>query len=217
MNTNANTKETLASAKLNMTFTKKGDLVTESRKAIDAVKQHPEFANNVEMQQCITTFEAATNAVEAGMKAIEALRVQEAALLGAEVGHVADCKRSAKKLVALVNEVTRGSAQGIKQWGLGVRGRAPTVETTASPTGLRATYDKALVLSLRWDAVLGHRGYEVQIGTGAPDGWGPAIHVPRASFKPTGLTPGQHVAFRVAVHRGSGVSEYSDALTLTAR
>jgi len=207
--------EAQAHAKLDINTTRKTALVERVQKATEAVQKHPDFATHPEMQQCVSSLGAAADALGGNISAVHALRVQETALLAKQPALVADCKRGVKKLVALVDETTRGSAEGIQQWGLGVQGRSPTVSATP-PSGLRATYDANLHLVLRWDAVRGHRGYELQIGDAAGETWSAPVHVPRASFAPTGLVPGQAVSFRVAVHRPSGVSPYSDVLKVTA-
>jgi len=120
-------------------------------------------------------------------------------------------------MVATVEHTAEGSAEAIKKWGFSVAERASASPTTAPPTGLRSIVTRDLVLFVRWDSVPDHLGYLVQVGDGSPEGWKPAIACTRARFEPTGLAPGQKVAFRVAVQRRSGQSAWSDVLLVVAR
>jgi hypothetical protein len=44
-----------------------------------------------------------------------------------------------------------------------------------------------------------------------------AAACPKARYEPTGLAPGQKLAVRVAVQRNTGLSVWSDPVTITAR
>jgi hypothetical protein len=117
-------------------------------------------------------------------------------------------------VLSIVDTVTDGSDQGIKALGFDVRTRMVVPDTNAAPENLREIVSKAGVLTLRWKGVRGQKGYSLQMGDGSAAGnWGPVIDLTRARFNPVGLMPGQHVAFRVQVHRKSGPSAWSDVLT----
>jgi hypothetical protein len=139
------------------------------------------------------------------------------ALLAGRGTSIAGWKRSTKSVLAVVDQVAGGSPKAIKDWGFDVTARVAMVPTTDPPQGLRATYDKALELTVRWKGVRGNRGYNLQIGDGSQTGWGALIQLTQAHYKPTGLTPGQHVLIRVAVQRTTGVSGWSDSLAVVVR
>ena len=210
-----NMKQSQSVAKIDLGT--KAQAVGKVRSTVDAIKANPDFATKPEVQAATTALSNAADAVDNNQKALVAIRTQEKALLTSQLVLVAALKRSVTSIAAVVSETEAGSAEGIKKWGLDVAGRQPTPATTTPPDGLRATYTKALALVIRWTAVRGARGYEVQLGDGTPQGWGQAIHATRSRFVPAGLVPGQHVVVRVAVHRSAGLSDYSDPLVLTVR
>jgi hypothetical protein len=189
--------------------------VGSAQSTVAAIKASPDYATKPEVQQCTTALGAAADAVDKNLKAIVALRVEEKSLLTSQIVLLAALRRSAKSVTAVINEAAAGSTEAIKKWGLDVVGRAPSPTSTAAPDGLRVLYTKELAMVIRWNGVRGSKGYEVQIGDGTPQGWGQPIHATRARYLPTGLTPGQKVAIRVAVHRATGLSAYSDPVSVT--
>jgi len=53
--------------------------------------------------------------------------------------------------------------------------------------------------------------------SGTPQGLGPVIQCPKAWCLPTGLTPGQKIAIRLAVNRKTQRLAYSEAINATVR
>jgi len=210
---NINMNEAQATGKIALTGTPT-DRIHQARVTADAIKANAGYASHPEVQQVTTAMSAATDAFENNVKALAALRSEEKALLTSHIVLAAALKRSAGKVVAVITDTSQGSAESIKGWGLEVAGRQPVPASSDPPTELRAIYPKGHSLVIRWKAVKGSKGYEVQIGDGTPQGWGPAIHSSRARLEPTGLVAGQKVVVRVAAHRPNGTSAYSDPVTM---
>jgi hypothetical protein len=211
---NINMKEAQTTAKIDLGKNPPNH-VANAQSTVSAIKANPDYATKPEVQQVTTSLGAAADALDKNLKAITALRVQEKTLLTSQIVLLAALKRAAKSATAVITETAGGSAEEIKKWGLDVAGRAPLPPSTAAPDGLRVTYTKELAMVMRWKGVRGSKGYELQIGDGTPQGWGQPIHATRAHFLPTGLTPGQKIAIRVAVHRSTGLSAYSDPVNVT--
>ena len=214
---NQNTKEAQAKGRVIITGKRKETRVSQAQTIIGQIKANPAYANTPKVQECTAAFEAATNALSTNLAAVKTARTALVPLLASQVTLDADMKRTQATLAAVITDVGKGSAEAIQQWGLSVAGRTPTPVSTDPPGDLKVGYNKSLQLVLRWKAVPAHVGYLIEIGDGTPTGWGQPITVTTARFIPTGLTPGQKVAFRVAVRRKSGLSDYSDVLTITAR
>ena len=89
--------------------------------------------------------------------------------------------------------------------------------TSDPPTGLHVRYTKSLVLVVKWKAVKGARGYQVQIGDATGQNWGSPIPCTKSTFEPVGLSPGQKVTLRVAVQTKDGLSNWSDAVAVVVR
>ena len=118
----------------------------------------------------------------------------------------------------MADQISAGSAATLNEWGFGASSAiTPLPVSDTPPTGLRVRYTKALALEILWKSVPGHRGYLLQIGDGTPTVWGATIPCPKTRYMPTGLTPGQKIAIRVAVQRKDGVSAFSEALSATVR
>jgi len=213
---NMNMNEAQAVSRIDLGNTKT-TAVTKARHTVDSIKANPDYATKPEVQQVTTALAAATDALDNNMKALTALRTEEQALLTSQLVLHAAFKRSVKSTLAVIDETAGGSAEGIKKWGLDVAGRQPTAVDTRAPEGLRAVYTRAVVLNIRWKGIRRSKGYEIQIGDGTGQGWGQPIHLNTSRFIPTGLTPGQKVSFRVAVHRSTGTSDYSEPLIVTVR
>jgi hypothetical protein len=183
----------------------------------EVIKAAPGYAGAPDVQKALAVWLATAAAVGTRAQAIAAARLALTALVVAQVSDVAAWKRATQALLAAISAVCGGSAAAIQQWGFAPATRVVLAPTGVAPAGLRATYDKQLALVLRWAAVKEHLGYFVQVGDGTATGWGAAIACPKASYAPTGLAPGQKVAVRVAVQRSTGLSVWSDALSITVR
>ncbi len=214
---NQNTKEAQARGRIIIAGHAKASRVSQGHTVIGQIKANPAYANTPTVEDATTAYEAAMNALGANLTAIQAARTALVPLLASQVTLDADVRRTQKTLESVITDAGKGSAEAIQQWGLAVAGRSRLPITSDPPEGLRATYDKSLQLVLKWNAVVGHIGYAVELGDGTPAGWGQPVQVTRARFTPTGLTPGQKLAFRVAVRRSSGLSDFSDALVITVR
>ena len=209
--------EATATAKFTTSSVKADQVAGATQQTADTIKQNPAYAQHPELQQGVTTWLAASAAVDQSSQKLKAAHVTLAALIATLATDMAAWKRAAHAVVALINTVAAGSAQAIKQWGFTTTAKGIVVATNDPPQGLRATYNKALVLAIRWNGVKNHLGYLLQMGDGTPQGWGASIQCPRVRYEPQGLAPGQKVAFRVAVQRKNGLSAWSDALSITAR
>jgi hypothetical protein len=210
-------QEAVAMAKFVTTGVKPELVSGATTKVSDVVKQNPAYPQHPEIQTGLTSWTAAADAVDQTSQKIKAAHLALTALIATLPPQMAAWKRYAHAMVALINTACAGSASAIQQWGFAVSTRNVLATTSEAPSGLRVTYNKAFTMSVRWKGVRGHLGYLLQIGDGTPQGWGPSIQCPRASYLPQGITPGAKVAFRVAVQRKNGVSVWSDALIVTAR
>jgi hypothetical protein len=214
---NTNTNEATATAKLSVSRMTTDQLVKVAHQVGEVVKAHPEFANRPEVQQAVTTWGTSADSVDQAAQDIKSLRLALSARLAEEIKARAALKRGTKKILAVIDEAAAGSAAAIKSWGFEVATRTSAPATHEAPTGLRALYTKELVLTVKWHAVRGSRGYLLQMTDATGQGFGPPIPCPKAMFLPVGLTPGQKVTFRVAVQRKNGLSAYSDELAVTVR
>jgi hypothetical protein len=214
---NQNTKEAQARGRVVITGKIKEARVSQAQTIIGQIKTNPAYANTPKVQECTAAFEAATNALSTNLASIKAARTALVPLLASRVTLDADMRRTQNTLEAVITDVGKGSAEAIQQWGLAVAGRTPTPLSNDPPGDLKASYNRSLQLVLRWKGIRSHIGYLLEIGDGTPTGWAQPITLATARFIPTGLIPGQKVAFRVAVRRKSGLSDYSDMLTVTVR
>jgi hypothetical protein len=209
--------EATARPELATSHLKPEDIVSVTAQHAGTIKSAPGYANSPDVQKALTNWTGAANAVNTGISAITAARLALAALLATQLTDVAAWKRATTALLAAISTAAGGSAQALAQWGFAPATRVAPTPTDAPPAKLRATYTKALVLVLRWAAVRNNRGYFVQIGDGTPQGWGAAIPCTKVAYAPTGVAPGQKIAVRVAVQRKTGLSSWSDPLTITVR
>jgi hypothetical protein len=194
------------------------DLVTASNTLTTAIKANPQFGTQPAMQQAVTTMSGITDTLSKQETDIQTSRTNLTAQLAARALTMHSFSRARRSLLAVADQIAAGSAATLNEWGFGAFStQTPMVTTDAAPTGLRVRYTKDFALEILWKSVPGHRGYTLQIGDGTPTGWGTAIQSPKARYTPTGLTPGQKIAIRVAVQRKTGVSAYSEAITATVR
>lgn len=217
MTKRAKPAEATATAKYTTTAVKPDQVLGSTQKAADIVKQNAAYGAHPELQQGVLAWIAAAQQADQTSQKLKAAHTMLAAVIVALATDMAAWKRATNAVVAIINTICGGSAAAIAQFGLLTTARQVAVASTDPPAGLRVTYTRALVMVLRWAGVRGHRGYLVQVGDGTPQGWGTPISCPKANYAPTGLAPGQKVAFRVAVQRKNGQSTWSDALIVTAR
>jgi hypothetical protein len=196
---------------------KPSDVVSTTQKTASLVQANAAYASHPEIQQGVAAWLAAANAVDAASQKVKAAHLTLTALIVTLAADMAVWKRASQAMAALINTASAGSSQAITTWGFATSARSIAVATLVPPSGLRVTYSKQLVMTARWAAVSHHLGYSLQIGDGTPQGWGAIIACPKASYEPQGLAPGQKVALRVAVQRKNGLSNWSDALTVTVR
>ncbi len=192
------------------------DMVSRTKQVATVIKGTPLWQNQ-SLQQSVVGWLAAADVIDQLDQSIKTARLNLAGLLAQRVKGVTAWKRATKAVVTDVDAVAAGSSQVITQLGFELSVRQPTPPSVAPPTGLVAKYTRALVLVLKWKAVKGSRGYAVQIGDAAGQSWGPVLTSVKSSYEPQGLAPGQKVSVRVAVHRPSGTSDWSDALFVTVR
>ena len=209
--------QTAAKPRFPISHMKVDELVSAVRKRAESVKGHPSYAQTPEVQQATTAWTASVDQLDDREAKIRGLKVALAALMLDQQGDVAGVARCTTSVLAAVGKAAGGSVEALHQWGFETSVRSPTVPSTDAPEGLKATFSRALVLTLRWKAIREQKGYLLQIGDGTPTGWGPTLTSARSHYMPTGLTPGQHIAVRVAVQRPSGVSAWSDALNVVVR
>jgi hypothetical protein len=209
--------ENTAQAKLSVSKVKPTAVLGFTTQVAQSVQKAPDYPNQPDVQKAVTGWMTSANTVDKTSQALKAAHLTVVALIATLGQDMAAWKRAAMMLVAAINSASGGSASAIKQWGLATAARTLLAVTSDPPEGLHAEYDKQLDLTLRWTSVRENIGYLVQIGDGTPTGWGASIPCPKATYKPTGLTPGQKIAVRVAVQRRTGVSIWSDALSITVR
>jgi hypothetical protein len=212
----AHNQETAATAKLSLAKKTPEAIVNRTQQVAAVIKGTPHW-QNASLQQSVTQWLGAADAVDKDDQAIKTARLNLAALIAQRAKHVTAWKRTTKSVLSDVNEVSAGSAQIITELGFLVDVRKPVPASTEAPTALRVRYTKALVLVVKWNAVKGARGYLVQIGDLAGQSFGPSIACVKSTFEPQGLAPGQKVTFRVAVQRKEGTSAWSDVLAVTVR
>ena len=210
--------EDAAKAVFRMSTRKPADLVVSTNQLLENVKKHPQYGTQPAMQQAVTTMGGITDTLTKQDTDIQTARTGLIALMSARQLTVHSFMRGRRSLLAVADQIAAGSAATLNEWGFGASStNAPLAVTDTPPTGLRVRYNKQLDLEILWKSVPGHRGYLLQIGDGTPTGWGATIPCPKTRYMPTGLTPGQKIAIRVAVQRKDGVSTWSEALSATVR
>ena len=213
----AQPQEASANAKFTIWKLKPATVADTTQKRADFIKQNPNYQTQPLVQQVVTAWVAASAVVNKADQDIKTARVALVGLIAGRRTAFLAYGRATGNVLKTIDTVTNGSAQAIKEWGFDIVTRTPRNVTSEAPQGLRVSYTKALDFVVRWNGIVGHLGYNVQIGDGTPNGWGPVQQSPKASFTPQGLTPGQHVLIRVAVQRKSGLSAWSDSLAVTVR
>jgi hypothetical protein len=211
-NAEASARPALATARL-----KPEQMVTLTAQRSQVVKGAPGYATALDVQKAIGVWDSAADTVDKGAQLIAATRLTLVALLATQFKDIASWHRATQSVLAAIGAASGGSAQAILQWGFAPATHVLLPLTSDAPANLRAAYTKQLVLLLKWAGVRGHLGYFVQLGDGTPTGWGAPIPCPKARYEPTGLAPGQKLAVRVAVQRKTGLSVWSDPVTITAR
>ena len=203
--------------KLTVLDKKPSTLIDITNKVASTVKAHPSYQAHPEIQAPVTKWVASANAIADYEQKIAALNAQLVALGGERDLAIVDWHRQTRGVITAIDGVTAGDANAITQWGFESSTRVPSPESDEAPTNLRVGYMKNHAFVIRWKAVKGARGYLLQIGDGTATGWGPTIQATRASYVPTGLASGQHIAMRVAVIRKNGQSTWSPMLTAMFR
>ena len=210
--------EDAAKAVFRLASRKPADLVVSTNQLLENVKKHPQFPNQPAMQQAVTTMTSITDTLSKQDTDIQSARTSLVALLSGRALTMHAYTRGRRSLLAVADQIAAGSPSTLNEWGFGATSmNTPLPPSTDPPTALRVRYNKALEMEILWKSVPGHRGYVLQIGDGTPGGWGPVIQCPKARYTPTGLTPGQKIAIRVAVQRKTGLSAYCEALAATVR
>jgi hypothetical protein len=179
-------KEAVAMAKFTTTGVKPELVSGATQKVGDLVKQNPAYGQHPEIQQGLTTWQGAADAVDQTSQKIKAAHLTLTALIATLAPQVAAWKRSAHAMVALINTACAGSASAIQQWGFAVSTRNVLATTTDAPTGLRVAYTKALVMSVRWGGVAGHLGLPARDRRRDADGLGRVDPVPARDLPPAG-------------------------------
>ena len=210
--------EDAAKAVFRIASRKPADLVVQTNQLLENVKKHPQYGNQPAMQQAVTNMTSITDTITKQDTDIQTARTNLIALMSARALTMHSFTRGRRSLLAVADQIAAGSAATLNEWGFGAFSKGtPVAPVDTPPTGLRVRYNKQLDLEIVWKSVTGHRGYLLQIGDGTPTGWGATIPCPKTRYMPTGLTPGQKIAIRVAVQRKSGVSAFSEALSATVR
>lgn len=210
-------KEANARATLPDPGPKRAAMVVQTQQLAEIIKKAPDYDASPPIKRAVSAWVAAADIIDEAEQKLKAAHLTMSALVAAQAKNVAAWKRTKRSVLAAVDSASDGSAAAIKQWGFAVHSRAPLASTNEAPSGLRAAYTKDFVLHVRWDRVRGDRGYLLQMGDGTPQGWAVAIPCTKTLFAPQGLSPGQRVAFRVAVLRKDGQSAWSDVLAITTR
>jgi len=194
------------------------EIVVSTNQLLDVIQQNPAYAGNAAMQQAVTQVSGITATLAKQQSDLQIARASITALVAARQLSVHAFSRARRGLLYEADQIAGGSAATLQQWGFTAATHNPPLPATdAPPTALCVRYTKTLAMVIVWKAVKGHLGYLLQIGDGTPAGWGPTIPCTKARYQPLGLTPGQKVAIRVAVQRPSGMSIWSDALSVTIR
>ena len=215
--TKAKTEEN-AKAAFTIDLRKPREIVVSTNQLLDIIKQNPAYSGNTAMQQAVTQVSGITAALAKQESDLQAARANITALVAGRQLNVHAFSRARRGLLYAADQIAGGSAATLQQWGFTAATHNPPLPATDTPpTGLRVRYTKTLAMVIVWTGVKGHLGYLLQIGDGTSTGWGPTIPCTKARYEPTGLTPGQKVAIRVAVQRKNGISTWSDALSVTIR
>ena len=218
MTTKKNTQtEDAAKASFTLDTHKPQEIIVKTTHLTGLIKAHPLYASKPAMQQAVTAITSITDTLTKQENDIHAARATLTSLLSARALTIHAFGRARRSLLSAGDDVAAGSAATLAEWGFGVQTRQPLPVSEAAPVDLRVRYTKEFALVMMWKKVAGQRGYLLQIGDGTPQGWGATIHSPKASYTPTGLTPGQKIAFRVAVQRKNGVSAWSEPQSATVR
>lgn len=217
MSNTKNPAEQAATAKLTTAGINPSEVVTATQKVAQVVQTNPALGAHPEIQTGLATWLASATTVGQTSQALQKAHLTLTALVATLGTDMAAWKRATKGMVALVNTASAGSESAILGWGFETATRRVLAPSVTPPGKLRVVYSKSLVMTVRWAGVPDHVGYALQMGDGTPTGWGATINCARASYQPTGLAVGQKVAFRVAVQRKNGLSEWSDAISVIVR
>jgi hypothetical protein len=214
--TSIKTHEPTATPRFITAGLKPTEIAALTRKTAQVVQANQAYAQNAALQQCVTSWISAGDAVDHNEQDLTNAKSLVTLTEAKRVTFVNDWKRETKRVLAEIDKLAGGSPTDVKAWGFELTTRTVAPPTTDAPTGLRATYKRDLSMVIRWKAIRSNRGYALQIGDGTPTGWGPTIQCPTSKYAPQGLTPGQHIAVRVAVQRKTGLSVWSDAVSVVA-
>jgi hypothetical protein len=217
MSTQNNTQESAAAPRFTTAGKRPREIVDSTEKLAEVMKSHPDFATTPGLADAVTAWVGSAQAIDQHEQSIASANAALKAAVANRGKETLTWKRSTKKVLAIIGEITKGSPTAVKEWGFEVATRNPRPPSSDPPSGVRVEYARDLTLVVKWHRVLGHLGYVVQIGDGTAQGWGPAIPCPKSQLTPTGLEPGQHVSIRVAVQRKDGLSAFSDPLALVVR
>ena len=208
-------QQPLASGKFPTSKLSPDKIASQTRAVAGVMQKNAGYAGSNEMQENVTAWLAAGDAVGSTMAQITAIRLTLAALLVTLWKQIPVWRLATAAVVGSVNKLSAGSKAAIVAWGLELVTHTKLDVSTDPPGNLRAVYRKNQLPLFRWGGVAGHVGYFLQLGDGTPQGWGAPIACPKALCAPPGLVLGQKVAARVAVQRRSGMSTWSEELVIT--
>jgi hypothetical protein len=217
MSTQNTNHESAATPRFTTARKKPREIVDSTEKLAEVIKAHPDFATTAGLPDAVTAWVGSAQAIDQHMQSITTAHAALMAAVANRGKETLAWKRATKKVLAIIGDVTGGSPTAVKQWGFEVATRASRPASSDPPSGVRVEYTRDLKMVVKWDRVVGHVGYVVQIGDGTPQGWGQPIQCPKSRLTPVGLEPGQHVSVRVAVQRKDGLSAFSDPLAVVVR
>jgi len=212
-----NNPQNAAVAKLVTTKLKPLEIVDMTNQVSATIKGHPDYAAHPEIQAPVAKWITAAQLVGTLQQQIAACHAQLSTLEGQRTDAVVQWKRGTRIVVSAVEGAAGGSPTAITQWGLEVATRVVTAPSTDPPANVRIGLTQKHAFTIRWKAIKNAKGYVLQIGDGTPSGWGTILQATKATYVPTGLTSGQHIAVRVAVIRKNGQSAWSDVLNAVVR
>jgi hypothetical protein len=212
-----NKAQNAAVAKFTTTDIKPVDIAGATNQVAATIKAHPDYPNHPEIQAPVAKWITQAQLVGTLQQQIAACHAQLATLEGQRNDAVVEWKRGTRIVVSAVEGAAGGSPTAITQWGLEVATRVATTPSTDPPVNLRVGLTLKHAFTIRWKAIKNAKGYLLQIGDGTPSGWGTILQSTKATYVPTGLTSGQHIAVRVAVIRKNGQSAWSDVLNAVVR
>jgi len=212
-----NKPQNAAVAKFTTHGVKPIDIAGMTNQVSTTIKAHPDYPNHPEIQTPVAKWITQAQLVGTIQQKIAACHAELATLEGQQTDAVVEWKRDTRIVVAAVDGAAGGSPTAITQWGLEVVTRVAPPPSTDPPVNLRVGLTKSHAFTIRWKAIKNARGYLLQIGDGTPSGWGTILQSTKATYVPTGLTSGQHIAVRVAVIRKNGQSAWSDVLNAVVR